>query len=42
MDLTMVLVVVGCAVLACLAGAVLPSVRAARARPVEALQVSQL
>jgi lipoprotein-releasing system permease protein len=42
MDLTMVLVVVGCAVLVCLAGAVLPSVRAARARPVETLQVSQL
>ena len=42
MDLTMLLVVAGCAILACLAGAVLPSLRAARARPVEALQVSQL
>ncbi len=41
-DLTMVLVVMGCAVLACLAGAVLPSVRAAQNKPVEALQVSQL
>jgi lipoprotein-releasing system permease protein len=41
-DLTMLLVVAGCAILACLAGAVLPSLRAARARPVEALQVSQL
>jgi lipoprotein-releasing system permease protein len=42
MDLIMVLVVAGCAILACLAGAVLPSVRAAQARPVETLQVSQL
>jgi lipoprotein-releasing system permease protein len=42
MDLTMVLVVVCCAVLACLAGAVLPSVRAAGAKPAETLQVSQL
>jgi lipoprotein-releasing system permease protein len=41
-DLTMVLVVAGCAVLACLAGAALPSVRAARNKPIEALQVSQL
>jgi len=42
MDLTMVSVVVCCAVLACLAGAVLPTVRAAKSRPVETLQVSQL
>jgi len=42
MDLTMVLVVVGCAVLVCIIGAFLPSVRAAQARPVETLQVSQL
>lgn len=42
MDLTMVAVVVGCAVLACLAGAILPSVRAAGERPAETLQVSQL
>ena len=41
-DLTMLLVVAGCAVLACLAGAALPSVRAARNKPIEALQVSQL
>ena len=42
MDLTMVLVVVGCAVLACVIGAALPSIRAAKSRPVETLQVSQL
>jgi lipoprotein-releasing system permease protein len=42
MDLTMVSIVVCCAVVACLTGAALPSVRAARARPVETLQVSQL
>jgi lipoprotein-releasing system permease protein len=42
MDLTMVLVVVGCAVLACIIGAALPSIRAAKSRPVETLQVSQL
>jgi len=42
LDLTMVAVVVGCAVLACLAGAILPSVRAAGERPAETLQVSQL
>ena len=41
-DLTMVLVVAGCAILACLAGAALPSIRAARNKPIEALQVSQL
>jgi lipoprotein-releasing system permease protein len=35
-------IVTGCAVLACLAGALLPSVRAARNKPIEALQVSQL
>ena len=32
LDLTMLLVVVGCAVLACLAGAILPSVRAAESQ----------
>jgi len=42
LDLTMVAIVVCCAVLACLAGAILPSVRAAGERPVETLQVSQL
>jgi hypothetical protein len=42
LDLTFVLVVTGCAVLACLAGAALPSVGAARARPADILQVSQL
>ncbi|MBN2020588.1 MAG: ABC transporter permease [Sedimentisphaerales bacterium] len=41
-DLTMMLVVAGCAVLACVAGAALPSVRAAKERPVETLQVSQI
>jgi ABC-type lipoprotein release transport system permease subunit len=41
-DLTMLLVVTGCAVLACLAGALLPSVRAAGEKPVETLQVNQL
>lgn len=35
-------IVAGCAVLACLAGAALPSIRAARNKPIEALQVSQL
>jgi lipoprotein-releasing system permease protein len=35
-------IVAGCAVLACLAGALLPSIRAARNKPIEALQVSQL
>ncbi|MGD0573095.1 MAG: FtsX-like permease family protein [Sedimentisphaerales bacterium] len=42
LDLTMLAVVTGCAILACLAGAVLPSVGAARARPADVLQVSQL
>ena len=42
LDLTMLAVVTGCAILACLAGAVLPSVSAARARPADVLQVSQL
>jgi lipoprotein-releasing system permease protein len=42
LDTTMAAVVVGCAILACVAGAVLPSIRAARTRPVDALQVSQL
>ena len=42
LDLTMLVIVTGCAVLACLAGAVLPSVGAARARPADVLQVSQL
>jgi lipoprotein-releasing system permease protein len=42
LDLTMLLTVTCCAVLACLAGAMLPSVGAARARPAETLQVSQL
>lgn len=41
-DLAMVLTVAGCAILACLAGAILPTVRAAQSRPVETLQVSQL
>jgi lipoprotein-releasing system permease protein len=41
-DLTMLLIVAGSAVLACLAGAALPSVRAARNKPIEALQVNQL
>jgi ABC-type lipoprotein release transport system permease subunit len=41
-DLTMIAVVVGCAVLACLLGAILPSARAAGERPAETLQVSQL
>jgi lipoprotein-releasing system permease protein len=42
LDLTMLLVVTGCAILACLAGALLPSVQAALGRPAETLQVSQL
>jgi ABC-type lipoprotein release transport system permease subunit len=42
LDLTMLMVVTGCAILACLAGAVLPSVSAARARPADVLQVNQL
>ena len=42
LDLTMLAVVTGCAILACLAGAVLPSVSTARARPADVLQVSQL
>jgi lipoprotein-releasing system permease protein len=42
LDLTMLVVVTGCAILACLAGAVLPSVGAAKARPADVLQVSQL
>ncbi len=42
LDLTMLAVVTGCAILACLAGAALPSVSAARARPADVLQVSQL
>ena len=42
LDLTMLAVVTGCAVLACLAGAALPSVGAARAKPADVLQVSQL
>jgi lipoprotein-releasing system permease protein len=42
LDLTMLMIVTGCAILACLAGAVLPSVGAARARPADVLQVSQL
>jgi lipoprotein-releasing system permease protein len=42
LDLTMLLVVTGCAILACLAGALLPSVQAARGRPAETLQVNQL
>jgi lipoprotein-releasing system permease protein len=37
-----VLVIAGCAILACIAGAMLPSVRAAGAKPVETLQVNQL
>jgi lipoprotein-releasing system permease protein len=35
-------VIVVCAILACLAGAVMPSRRAAKAAPAEALQVSQI
>jgi len=42
LDLTIVAIVVGCAVLACVAGAALPSICAARAKPVDTLQVSQL
>jgi ABC-type lipoprotein release transport system permease subunit len=42
LDMTLILVITGCAVLACLAGAMLPSVGAARARPADVLQVSQL
>jgi len=42
LDLTMLLIVTGCAVLACLAGALLPSAGAARNKPAEVLQVSQL
>ncbi|MGA2093568.1 MAG: FtsX-like permease family protein [Sedimentisphaerales bacterium] len=42
LDLTMLLVVTGCAILACLAGALLPSVQAAMGKPAETLQVSQL
>jgi lipoprotein-releasing system permease protein len=42
LDLTMLAVVTGCAILACLAGAALPSVSAARAKPADVLQVSQL
>jgi lipoprotein-releasing system permease protein len=38
----MLLVVAGCAVLACIAGAALPSIRAAGEKPAETLQVSQL
>lgn len=41
-DLTVLLIVGGCAILACVAGAFVPSVRAARERPVETLQVSQI
>ncbi len=42
LDLTMLLIVMGCAILACVAGAALPSVRAARGKCVETLQVRQL
>jgi lipoprotein-releasing system permease protein len=42
LDLTMLTVVTACAVLACLAGAILPSVSAARAKPADVLQVNQL
>ena len=42
LDLTMLLVVTGCAILACIAGALLPSVQAARTNPAETLQVNQL
>ena len=42
LDLTMLLVVTGCAILACIAGALLPSVQAAKGRPAQTLQVNQL
>ncbi len=42
MEPAMVLVVAGCAILSCVAGAALPSIRAAKARCVESLQVSQI
>jgi lipoprotein-releasing system permease protein len=42
LDLTMLLVVTGCAILACIAGALFPSVQAARGRPAQTLQVNQL
>jgi lipoprotein-releasing system permease protein len=42
MSLETLLIVAGCAVLACVAGAILPSVIAARERPAETLQVSQI
>lgn len=41
-DLTMLLAVTGCAILACLAGALLPSIQAARGKPAQILQVNQL
>jgi lipoprotein-releasing system permease protein len=42
LDWTMLMVIAGCAIAACIAGAIWPSVRAAAARPVETLQVSQI
>jgi lipoprotein-releasing system permease protein len=42
MNWATIMIIASCAVLACLAGALLPSMRAARSSPVEALQVSQL
>jgi lipoprotein-releasing system permease protein len=42
LDFTMLLVVTGCAILACIVGALLPSVQAARTKPAQTLQVNQL
>jgi lipoprotein-releasing system permease protein len=42
MDLRMLSVVTGCAILACVAGALLPAIKAARGRPADTLQVSQI
>jgi ABC-type lipoprotein release transport system permease subunit len=42
LDFTMLLVVTGCAILACIAGALLPSVQSVRGRPAQTLQVNQL
>jgi lipoprotein-releasing system permease protein len=41
-DAAILFVIAGCAILACIAGAILPSVRAAGNKPVETLQVNQL
>ncbi len=41
-DYTILMIIGCCAILACLAGAILPSISAAKARPTDTLQVSQL